>query len=205
MYDLTVDNIHEIFKRYGDVKKIAIFQKNNQWQALVQYPDHQVGIPPPLLSQGGPQCNRLTRDRPSSTVRSTCAAAGVSTCLFSAPSISRCLSLQSAAAAKQVLEGHAMFEGGANVLRLSYSVHRELNVKNSGEKSRDFSLPLGVPSVGYNHPTSHHHAPQGGFDSHGPRYQHGYADEAQVNGATMTYLSCSLRGLLQTLFRIALQ
>lgn len=134
MYDLTVDNIHEIFKRYGDVKKIAIFQKNNQWQALVQYPDHQ-----------------------------------------------------SAAAAKQVLEGHAMFEGGANVLRLSYSVHRELNVKNSGEKSRDFSLPLGVPSVGYNHPTSHHHAPQGGFDSHGPRYQHGYADEAQVNG--MSYVT----------------
>lgn len=42
MYELTVDNIHEIFKRYGDVKKIAIFQKNNQWQALVQYPDHQV-------------------------------------------------------------------------------------------------------------------------------------------------------------------
>lgn len=50
MYDLTVDNIHEIFKRYGDVKKIAIFQKNNQWQALVQYPDHQVGIPPPPVS-----------------------------------------------------------------------------------------------------------------------------------------------------------
>lgn len=75
-----------------------------------------------------------------------------------------------------------MFEGGANVLRLSYSVHRELNVKNSGEKSRDFSLPLGVPSVGYNHPTSHHHAPPGGFDGHGPRFHHGYADEAQVNG-----------------------
>lgn len=41
MYELTVDSIHEIFKGYGEVRKIAIFQKNNQWQALVQYPDHQ--------------------------------------------------------------------------------------------------------------------------------------------------------------------
>lgn len=48
MYELTVDSIHEIFKGYGDVKKIAIFQKNNQWQALVQYPDHQV---PPQYSE----------------------------------------------------------------------------------------------------------------------------------------------------------
>ena len=41
-YDLNVDSMHEIFKRYGEVLKIAIFQKNNAWQALVQYPDHQV-------------------------------------------------------------------------------------------------------------------------------------------------------------------
>jgi hypothetical protein len=45
MYELTVDSIHEIFKGYGEVRKIAIFQKNNQWQALVQYPDHQVRCP----------------------------------------------------------------------------------------------------------------------------------------------------------------
>jgi polypyrimidine tract-binding protein 2 len=45
-YELTVDSIYEIFKGYGEVKKIAIFQKNNQWQALVQYPDHQVQAPP---------------------------------------------------------------------------------------------------------------------------------------------------------------
>jgi hypothetical protein len=43
-YELTVDNMHEIFKRYGEVLKIAIFQKNNQWQALIQYPDHQVRL-----------------------------------------------------------------------------------------------------------------------------------------------------------------
>ena len=41
-YDINVDNMHEIFKRYGNVLKIAIFQKNNLWQALVQYPDHAV-------------------------------------------------------------------------------------------------------------------------------------------------------------------
>ena len=41
-YDITADSIHEVFKRYGNVQKIAIFQKNNVWQALVQYPDPQV-------------------------------------------------------------------------------------------------------------------------------------------------------------------
>jgi hypothetical protein len=97
-------------------------------------------------------------------------------------------SVQSAAHAKQVLEGHAMYEGGANVLRLSYSVHRDLNVKNSGDKSRDFSMPLGVPSSGYHqHSQQHHHYAPNPYDGgvgHGPPL-HGvgqFGDEAPVTG-----------------------
>jgi hypothetical protein len=90
--------------------------------------------------------------------------------------------LQSAAAAKQVLEGHAMYEGGANVLRLSYSVHRDLNVKNSGDKSRDFSMPVGVPSLGYNQyisqQSSGYHTHGGGSAPH-----HGQHGETCVTGA----------------------
>ena len=100
--------------------------------------------------------------------------------------------VQSAAHAKQVLEGHAMYEGGANVLRLSYSVHRDLNVKNSGDKSRDFGMPLGVPSSGYHqHAQQHHH--QGHYapnpydgGGHAPPPPHGggqFGDEAPVTGA----------------------
>ena len=43
-YDVTVENMVEIFRHYGEVVKIAIFQKNNQWQALIQYPDHQARL-----------------------------------------------------------------------------------------------------------------------------------------------------------------
>jgi hypothetical protein len=80
-----------------------------------------------------------------------------------------------------------MYEGGANVLRLSYSVHRDLNVKNSGDKSRDFSMPLGVPSSGYHqHAQQHHQHPAHGYDG-GPHHHHGgggqYGDEAPVTGA----------------------
>ena len=104
------------------------------------------------------------------------------------------LDVQSAAHAKQVLEGHAMYEGGANVLRLSYSVHRDLNVKNSGDKSRDFSMPLGVPSSGYHqHGHQHHHQQQQHYapnpydaGGHAPPPHHSggqFGDEAPVTGA----------------------
>lgn len=139
MYDITVDSIYEIFRHYGNVQKIAIFQKGNQWQALVQFPD----------------------------------SAG-------------------ATAAKQVLEGHAMYEGGANVLRISYSVHHDLNVKNAGDKSRDFSQAVGVPPaaaypagpVGYDPaPMGYGHEPMP--MAAGPPQRGGmgqYGDEAPVTG-----------------------
>lgn len=87
-----------------------------------------------------------------------------------------------------------MYEGGANVLRLSYSVHRDLNVKNSGDKSRDFSMPLGVPSSGYHqHGHQHHHQQQQHYapnpydaGGHAPPPHHSggqFGDEAPVTGA----------------------
>jgi hypothetical protein len=110
--------------------------------------------------------------------------------------------MQSAAHAKQVLEGHAMYEGGANVLRLSYSVHRDLNVKNSGDKSRDYSMPLGVPSSGYHqHGQQHHHQQQhyapNPYDmgGHAPPPHHGggqFGDEAPVTGVLLFFFSTSL-------------
>ncbi|XP_062009892.1 polypyrimidine tract-binding protein homolog 1 isoform X1 [Rosa rugosa] len=38
-YAVTVDVLHTVFSAFGTVQKIAIFEKNGQTQALVQYPD----------------------------------------------------------------------------------------------------------------------------------------------------------------------
>jgi len=40
-YPMTVEPLHTVFSKYGTVEKIAIFEKNNTWQALVQYSDIQ--------------------------------------------------------------------------------------------------------------------------------------------------------------------
>ena len=34
---MTVEPLHTVFSKYGTVEKIAIFEKNSIWQALVQY------------------------------------------------------------------------------------------------------------------------------------------------------------------------
>ena len=39
IYPVTVDPLHTVFSPYGAVQKIAIFEKNNGWQALIQYAD----------------------------------------------------------------------------------------------------------------------------------------------------------------------
>ncbi|KAJ7524195.1 hypothetical protein O6H91_18G082100 [Diphasiastrum complanatum] len=38
-YAVTIDVIHTVFSAFGTVQKIAIFEKNGGFQALVQYPD----------------------------------------------------------------------------------------------------------------------------------------------------------------------
>ncbi|PNX75198.1 polypyrimidine tract-binding protein, partial [Trifolium pratense] len=37
-YAVTVDVLHTVFSAFGTVQKIAIFEKNGQTQALIQYP-----------------------------------------------------------------------------------------------------------------------------------------------------------------------
>jgi polypyrimidine tract-binding protein 2 len=46
-----------------------------------------------------------------------------------------------AAAAKEALEGHSIYDGGYCKLHLSYSRHTDLNVKAYSDKSRDYTVP----------------------------------------------------------------
>ncbi|RDY03075.1 Polypyrimidine tract-binding protein-like 1 [Mucuna pruriens] len=91
-YAVTVDVLHTVFSAFGTVQKIAIFEKNGQTQALIQYPD-----------------------------------------------------VVTAAAAREALEGHCIYDGGYCKLHLSYSRHTDLNVKAFSDKSRDYTVP--DPSV----------------------------------------------------------
>ncbi|KAM0936185.1 putative RNA recognition motif domain, nucleotide-binding alpha-beta plait domain superfamily [Dioscorea sansibarensis] len=70
------------------INTIAIFEKSNKMQALVQY-----------------------------------------------------LDVITAAAAKESLEGHCIYDGGYCKLHLSYSRHTDLNVKAHTDKSRDYTIP----------------------------------------------------------------
>ncbi|KAI5340962.1 polypyrimidine tract-binding protein homolog 1 isoform X1 [Prunus avium] len=87
-YAVTVDVLHTVFSAFGTVQKIAIFEKNGQTQALVQYPD-----------------------------------------------------VNTAAVAREALEGHCIYDGGYCKLHLSYSRHTDLNVKAFSDKSRDYTIP----------------------------------------------------------------
>ncbi|CAJ1830323.1 unnamed protein product [Sphenostylis stenocarpa] len=87
-YAVTVDVLHTVFSAFGTVQKIAIFEKNGQTQALIQYPD-----------------------------------------------------IITAAAAREALEGHCIYDGGYCKLHLSYSRHTDLNVKAFSDKSRDYTVP----------------------------------------------------------------
>ncbi|QCE12591.1 olypyrimidine tract-binding protein 2 [Vigna unguiculata] len=46
-----------------------------------------------------------------------------------------------AAAAREALEGHCIYDGGYCKLHLSYSRHTDLNVKAFSDKSRDYTVP----------------------------------------------------------------
>ncbi|BDA43810.1 probable polypyrimidine tract-binding protein 2 [Coccomyxa sp. Obi] len=94
VYPVNVEALNTVFSPYGFVQKIAIFEKNGQSQALIQYPD------------------------PASATN-----------------------------AKVALEGHAIYDGGYNRLKISYSVHRNLNVKANNDRSFDYTLQPGAPQT----------------------------------------------------------
>ncbi|XP_059449701.1 polypyrimidine tract-binding protein homolog 1 isoform X1 [Corylus avellana] len=133
-YAVTVDVLHTVFSAFGTVQKIAIFEKNGQTQALVQYPD-----------------------------------------------------VSTAAAAREALEGHCIYDGGYCKLHLSYSRHTDLNVKAYSDKSRDYTIPdaslltaqqvsglPGVPGAWQN--------PQAGPLYHGNNFTSGGAVSGQYPG-----------------------
>jgi polypyrimidine tract-binding protein 2 len=97
-YAVTVDVINTVFSAFGAVQKIAMFEKNGQTQALIQYPD-----------------------------------------------------VTTAAAAREALEGHCIYDGGYCKLHLSYSRHTDLNVKAFSDKSRDYTVPQ-VPVTAWQNP-----------------------------------------------------
>ncbi|XP_045794236.1 polypyrimidine tract-binding protein homolog 1-like isoform X1 [Trifolium pratense] len=97
-YAVTVDVINTVFSAFGTVQKIAMFEKNGQTQALIQYPD-----------------------------------------------------VTTAAAAREALEGHCIYDGGYCKLHLSYSRHTDLNVKAFSDKSRDYTVPQ-VPVTAWQNP-----------------------------------------------------
>jgi len=103
-YPMTVDPLHTVFSKYGNVEKIAIFEKNGTSQALVQYSD-----------------------------------------------------IPSANSAKMALEGHAIFEGGYNKLRISTSVHKDLSIRANSEKSWDYTEGKGSKFVSEGDSTPSHH------------------------------------------------
>jgi hypothetical protein len=39
LYPITIDVLHQIFAKYGDILKIVTFMKNSQFHALIQYPN----------------------------------------------------------------------------------------------------------------------------------------------------------------------
>ncbi|KAJ6340578.1 hypothetical protein OIU77_008359 [Salix suchowensis] len=41
LYAVTLDVLNTVFSSFGPVQKIAMFDKNNGLQALIQYPDVQ--------------------------------------------------------------------------------------------------------------------------------------------------------------------
>ena len=100
-YDVTVDPLHTVFSPYGTVQKMAIFEKNGQWQVILLVWLLLHGQVPPGLY--------LVANSP---------------CLWTViPRVLQALVQYSnpteAANAKAALEGHAIYDGGYNRVRRS--------------------------------------------------------------------------------------
>lgn len=53
-YTVTIDVLHMVFSNFGFVQKIAIFEKNGKFQALIQYPDIQSAVAAKESLEGHP-------------------------------------------------------------------------------------------------------------------------------------------------------
>ena len=55
-YPVTVDPLHTVFSPYGAVQKMAIFEKNNQWQVCGRLPRMVRAVRVDLPSSGHDHC-----------------------------------------------------------------------------------------------------------------------------------------------------
>lgn len=56
---MTLDTLHLVFSAFGTVQKIATFEKQSGFQALVQYPDAQTAEQVGLPSDHMPVCKQV--------------------------------------------------------------------------------------------------------------------------------------------------
>ncbi|XP_047265371.1 polypyrimidine tract-binding protein homolog 2 isoform X2 [Capsicum annuum] len=50
--------------------------------------------------------------------------------------------VRTAAAAKEALEGHSIYQGGYCMLHISYSRHTDLSIKINNDRGRDYTMPI---------------------------------------------------------------
>jgi len=86
VYPTTVEPLHTVFSKYGTVEKIAVFEKNNTPQALIQYADRTAAM-----------------------------------------------------TARSALQGHAVYEGGYNMLHITESNHADLSIHSNTDTSWDYT------------------------------------------------------------------
>ncbi|KAF9601033.1 hypothetical protein IFM89_015018 [Coptis chinensis] len=124
-YLVNVDVLQTVFSSFGQVQKIAMFEKNGGTHALIQYPGPLVGS---LSSYFSVPYRKLV-----------CRLISLQQFFNAfAPFIS---DAQTAVVAKEALEGHCIYDGGFCKLHISYSRHTDLSVKVNNDRSRDYTSP----------------------------------------------------------------
>ena len=165
-YPVTVDALHTVFSPYGFVQKIAIFDKTGTSQAR---PAAARRLRARLLRTRQAECPRRRRAGagavPGPGQRGQCQGrAG------GARHLRRRLQQGAPAAAARLLRPAARAgpDGllpGAQ-LKLSYSVHRELNVKTNTDRSWDYTAPAHAPAHAPDMHASHDNGMHG-YGGHG--------------------------------------
>jgi hypothetical protein len=164
-YPITVDALNTICSTYGFVRKMTIFEKAGNWQVGGRAPGGccSGGCRTRLQAQLRPgarhQQQQETADTQAALRAAVQAAWRASGSLNVLTRSDRCRpqalvqynDMQTAASAKQCLEGHCMYEGGYNKLKCSFSMHNDLVVRTNDDRNRDFTVhsapaPMAPPS-----------------------------------------------------------
>uniref|UniRef100_A0A162AKB1 RRM domain-containing protein n=1 Tax=Daucus carota subsp. sativus TaxID=79200 RepID=A0A162AKB1_DAUCS len=160
--DVSIDVIHLVFSAFGFVHKIATFEKAAGFQALIQFTDAETALSAREALDGRspdgkkkePESNVLLAsienriyDVTVDVLNTVFSAFGTvqKIAIFEKNATTQALiqypDINIAAAAKDALEGHCIYDGGYCKLHISYSRHTDLNVKAFSDKSRDYTVP----------------------------------------------------------------